>query len=168
MKLKYISWIPSVLIMMIIFYFSSKPVELSDESSLVIANTLVNVYESVAVVDITNENRIEILYEINHIVRKSAHFMEYALLAFFIAFHLHVIRMKKLAKNLLPILISAVYAASDEFHQIFVDGRGPQVRDVLLDTTGAIAGTLVFFLVLTILEAKSNGIIKLHRRSKTV
>ena len=37
----------------------------------------------------------------------------------------------------------ALFAASDEFHQIFVKSRTPSVRDVLLDIAGAILGLLV-------------------------
>ena len=34
-------------------------------------------------------------------------------------------------------------ARSDEFHQLFVPGRGAQVKDVLIDTAGAIVGIFV-------------------------
>ncbi|WP_431191604.1 VanZ family protein [Peribacillus frigoritolerans] len=41
----------------------------------------------------------------------------------------------------LAILIYALYAISDEVHQLFVIGRGPQVKDVLIDSAEAIVGT---------------------------
>ena len=37
----------------------------------------------------------------------------------------------------------ALFAASDEFHQTFVKSRTPSVRDVLLDTGGALLGLLI-------------------------
>ena len=37
-------------------------------------------------------------------------------------------------------LTAALYAATDEVHQLFVPGRSGQVSDVLLDSAGAIAG----------------------------
>lgn len=37
----------------------------------------------------------------------------------------------------LSVLISFLYAVSDEYHQSFVPGRGPAFRDVLIDTIGA-------------------------------
>lgn len=39
-------------------------------------------------------------------------------------------------------MICILYAISDEVHQLFVPGRGGQVRDVIIDSAGAIAGIL--------------------------
>jgi len=90
MKLKYISWIPAVIIMGIIFYFSSRQVDNSNESSLTIANRILNIYENITNSNYQENVRTDILDSINHIVRKGAHFCEYALLACAIAFHLLV------------------------------------------------------------------------------
>ena len=38
-------------------------------------------------------------------------------------------------------------AATDEFHQLFVPGRGARVTDVLIDSLGAAAGILLFLAV---------------------
>ncbi len=38
----------------------------------------------------------------------------------------------------LTILFTALYGASDEFHQQFVPGRTPDIEDVIADTAGAI------------------------------
>ena len=43
----------------------------------------------------------------------------------------------------LSLLISMLYACTDEFHQHFVPGRSCEVRDVLIDTAGALIGILV-------------------------
>ena len=37
----------------------------------------------------------------------------------------------------LALLLAVVYGASDEFHQIFVPGRTPDLADLLADTIGA-------------------------------
>ena len=34
-------------------------------------------------------------------------------------------------------------AATDEFHQTFVRSRGPSIRDIMIDSGGAIVGLLV-------------------------
>ena len=44
---------------------------------------------------------------------------------------------------LLALFISFLYACSDEFHQLFINGRSGQVSDVLLDTIGAGLGILM-------------------------
>ena len=43
---------------------------------------------------------------------------------------------------LLAGLISVGFACTDEFHQSFVDGRGPSKRDVGIDSIGAFIGIL--------------------------
>ena len=43
--------------------------------------------------------------------------------------------------------ISTAYAATDEFHQIFVPGRAGMLTDVMIDSSGALAGILLAALV---------------------
>ena len=46
----------------------------------------------------------------------------------------------------LVLLIVALYAASDEFHQLFVASREAAVHDVVIDTAGGTAGLLALWL----------------------
>ena len=56
--------------------------------------------------------------------------------------------MKKLVyRGLFAAVFSCIYASSDEIHQLFVPGRAGQVRDVLIDTSGAVAGILLAILI---------------------
>ena len=48
----------------------------------------------------------------------------------------------------LVILLSVLYATSDEIHQIFVPGRGSSISDVLIDSFGILLAS--FFYVLSI------------------
>jgi len=48
---------------------------------------------------------------------------------------------------LFSVLFSVLYAISDELHQYFSDGRAPGVKDVLIDSAGAIAGIAVTLLL---------------------
>lgn len=45
---------------------------------------------------------------------------------------------------LIVLLISIIYALSDEFHQLFVPGRTAALEDVLLDTAGIFSATLIY------------------------
>lgn len=45
----------------------------------------------------------------------------------------------------LVLLLVALYAASDEFHQLFVASREGTVRDMLIDTAGGAAGLLALW-----------------------
>ena len=44
--------------------------------------------------------------------------------------------------------LGTLYAASDEVHQLFIEGRTGQLSDVLLDSSGVLAGALLCWLLL--------------------
>ena len=97
------------------------------------------------------------------IVRKLAHFSEYALLGF--SLMLHIAQIQKKISVRLPWLwawaVGTIYAASDEFHQGFVAGRGPSVRDVMIDSAGVIAGTILLLWIL-LRKKKDSEIFPVH------
>ena len=77
------------------------------------------------------------------VMRKCAHLAEYAILALLLWRALRSgtalgAKMPSLFGTVL--VVCAVFAASDEFHQCFVKSRTPSVRDVLLDVAGALLG----------------------------
>jgi VanZ family protein len=74
----------------------------------------------------------------NHLVRKGAHVFEYFIFSVLLLAAIRNRRAWRLKWALLAVAIVFVYACSDEFHQIFVPGRGPAVRDVMLDTFAGI------------------------------
>ncbi len=156
MKLKYISWLPAVIIMVIIFCFSSTPATTSGESSLMISQTLLNAYEHITDLSYGESARQQVLLELDHIVRKTAHFIEYAFLA--AAWVLHfMVRGKGFRIGAgLSIFITSAYAATDEFHQTFVAGRSGQISDVLLDSCGAVTGALFFLSLIVIIKKLRN------------
>ena len=79
------------------------------------------------------------------IVRKTAHFTEYAILGIlFYFFYRQTLPQKNgLQLFVLAILSSFLYACTDEIHQLFVPGRSGQFTDVLVDTFGASFGCLI-------------------------
>lgn len=70
------------------------------------------------------------------LILKSFHLIEYAFLAFLISFA--VIKKKWV------IIISYLYAVSDEIHQGFTPGRSPRFRDTLIDLIGILIGVFIF------------------------
>ena len=99
-------------------------------------------------------------------IRKMAHFLEFALLSLLFSLDLSLLfslraaeSVKRLSLALLAIPASAVIAMTDEIIQRFSPGRGPSVKDVLLDTAGAAFAALIFFGTLCLLLWK--------RRNKT-
>jgi VanZ family protein len=79
-------------------------------------------------------------------MRKCVHVTEYAVLALLswrALRSLPILRPKTLMVFVAVLLGCTMLAASDEFHQVFVKSRTPSVRDVLLDTSGAVLGLLI-------------------------
>ena len=72
------------------------------------------------------------------ILKKSAHLMIYAALALLTLRALVVGGWSRDAALLGALAIAICYAGSDEFHQSFVSGRGASLRDVAIDTAGAL------------------------------
>lgn len=86
------------------------------------------------------------LHTLTVLVRKSAHFCEYALLALLVclAFYYGGQLLWRNAGNILcPCLL---WAVSDEFLQTFIEGRTGLVQDVLIDFGGILTGCLVLLL----------------------
>ena len=100
--------------------------------------------------DFSQEKQEAIRSAVSFAVRKLAHFSEYALLGF--SLMLHIAQIEKKITVHFPWLwswcVGTLYAASDEFHQGFVAGRGPSVRDVMIDSSGVIAGTLLLLWII--------------------
>ena len=81
-------------------------------------------------------------------VRKTAHFIEFAGLGFLTTCSVYL----SFNKIYLGVVIASLYAATDEIHQIFVDGRSCQLTDWMLDTVGIITGALIFSAVFCIIQ----------------
>ena len=124
-------WYPSILIAAIIFVLSASSSDDSNRQSGFIVNAIAFLFPNLKDADF-----------LVTFVRKSAHFTEYALLGYFTA------RAFKLSQKspLFSILVCAIYAATDEFHQSFVSGRSAEVKDVALDTIGASFGVGIYLL----------------------
>jgi VanZ family protein len=87
---------------------------------------------------------------IHHLFRKSCHLGEYAVFALLLWRAIHRPDKKNPRPWIWPeaglaLSIVFLYAATDEFHQIFVPTRTPLISDVLIDTTGGAVGLLVLW-----------------------
>lgn len=118
------------------------------------------------------ENNLISLNTLIFLVRKTAHFTEYAILGSLFFLNLRnwlklnnpltekskLQTTKTFAKKApldplkyalaMSVLLSFLYACTDEIHQIFVPGRSAQFRDVLIDTLGASFGTIITYLII--------------------
>jgi len=74
------------------------------------------------------------------IVKKSAHLVEFSILAVLLFRLLINSGMEKRKAGYWAVFLSVFYAVTDEVHQIFTPGRDPTVRDIAIDTAGAVFG----------------------------
>jgi VanZ family protein len=85
-----------------------------------------------------------ILWKIDFVLRKSAHVTEFMLLSYLWAGALARGENYPAGRAAAAALvISVVYAATDEYHQTFVPGRSGNVGDVLIDASGASLGAII-------------------------
>lgn len=121
----------SIMIMLLIFYFSADTAAASDAKSSFIVDHLYPLVQSLLSVD-----------AFTFLIRKTAHFSIYAALGFCV-FHFVSLRSPSWKQACwITIFFCFCYACSDEFHQLLSDGRSGQFSDVLLDTCGSMAGSL--------------------------
>ena len=82
---------------------------------------------------------------IQPIIRKVAHFVEFAILGVLLFLWARCWAFRR--AGLLAIGLGALYAGGDELHQFWVQGRGGQWSDVLLDSSGVVFGIGLFMLM---------------------
>ncbi|MCD8342354.1 MAG: VanZ family protein [Clostridiales bacterium] len=85
-------------------------------------------------------------------VRKLAHYAEFALLGFLLMLCVRVYTPRYVRYSCWPLLIGMCVANLDETIQIYVDGRNSSVIDVWIDFSGVCGGLLAGFLVCILLS----------------
>ena len=142
MMKKLILWILVISCMGTIFFFSSQEASESRKVSSGLIKTFVRVLDFN---NKLNEDQIDtIAKNMTFIVRKGAHFSIYAVLCILLSLLLKEYSIFGKWRFILSVLVCFLYACSDEAHQIFVPGRSGEIRDIIIDTCGAITGFLIF------------------------
>lgn len=80
-------------------------------------------------------------------VRKCAHFTIYFILGLCFISLLKEYMVIDRRSIIYTIIFVAIYACSDEIHQLFVSGRSGELLDVFIDTSGGFIGSLVYKLI---------------------
>lgn len=131
-KSKLIAWLPTLLWMTIIAWFSTDTFSAAHTGSIL--------YRILRAVHpgITNQ-QFEIIH---HFVRKAAHFSVYGLLSLFAYYSWRATLPRRAPWTFtwsgLALLVALLAGSLDEIHQIFVPSRGPSPYDAMLDVTGAL------------------------------
>lgn len=85
-----------------------------------------------------------------HLVRKTAHFVEYLVLGMLLILTVRSYVDRIFEHIFIPLFAGLAIPVVDEFIQLFVEGRSGQVDDVMLDFVGVLTGMAVVLLVVYI------------------
>lgn len=143
---KYLIRILTVLWMAVIFSFSAKTADASTQDSLFagkkIGQLIIADFEKWS-----DEKQITFAKKIEYPVRKGAHMTEYAILGILLLCSWDLNRHSLKKASWYSWLLGTLYAASDEFHQLFVEGRSGQLTDVAIDSIGVMFGVLLIAVI---------------------
>lgn len=141
---KIIKFILIVVWMGLIFSFSSDNATTSTNKSDGVIIKIVQVFKN------DNLTTKEKEYWTNKLVvpiRKGAHFFVYFILGLLVISFLKEYGSIDKKRIALAILVTFLYACSDEVHQLFVPGRSGQISDVLLDTFAGIISIISYGII---------------------
>lgn len=145
----------TVLWMAVIFWFSSAPAKESTHMSLSAGRMAARIFVP-AFDEWAPEKQDAFAEKIDYPVRKTAHAGEYAVLGVWMYGTVNSFSgRKRVCRGVTAWAAASVYAATDEFHQLFVPGRSGQISDVLLDSTGVAAGILLCMAAASLIKRKT-------------
>ena len=148
----------TIAVMGMIFCFSMQDADRSDRTSGVLSQVILWVmYPEEDAASMRQEQYGSVQFA----VRKTAHFSEYLLLGFllrlcaesWIGHRVKNVRFPAAA----ALAAGALYAGSDEIHQLAVSGRSGQWADVLVDCCGVLAGTALGSLLIRKTKKRPDG-----------
>lgn len=133
------NWLP-VIVWMIVIFSASTQLGTAEHSSRIFRPLMLWLFPDIS------ETSLDTAH---YYFRKIGHLSEYALLAILMWHALKSMASVTRSRGvwgqfLLVILCCALYAGTDELHQLFVASREARVTDVLIDTCGASIGALIF------------------------
>ncbi len=132
----------SILTFITIFMFSNQNGNKSGNTS---RNFTRKVIEILQIDKHLEEDKVENLIEKSQfLIRKLAHFTIYTIAGINMMGFINTFDIEEKNKIKGVLLIGALYAISDEFHQMFSGDRTPAIKDVFIDSLGVLFGMLIF------------------------
>ncbi len=137
------------------YYFSSQDSKTSSKQSNSVVSLIDDIRDKVTLKD---EALIRIQTKVyeklksfgskSYIVRKMAHFTIYALIGISLTLFIYVFSKKTLLSSSLAFILSVSYACFDEYRQLSISGRSGSLKDIFIDSCGALTGILIIFLLI--------------------
>ena len=141
---KTISFIVLILWMIVIFSFSSADANKSTGTSDKVITTMIEIKDKITNNETPNNEKEIIVKNSSFYIRKIAHITEYLILGFLI---FNLLKQYSVTNIYYAIGLSILYSCTDEFHQLFINGRSGSIRDVLIDSIGILIGTYLYKLL---------------------
>ena len=139
--------------MTVIFWFSAQEAQASsDLSGGFIERLLSMILKDFAAMDETS--RVVLIDSLQTLVRKCAHMGVYAVLGIFVSLFMSTFALGSAKQFIIALALCVIYAASDEIHQYFVPGRSCEIRDVCIDSLGALVGITLCRLIFYVNKRK--------------
>jgi len=124
--------------MFFIFYLSHQPATVSSELSSGVTERILHTIDSTTpFLDFAG-------FDLHSFIRKAAHFFAYFVLGCLLLNAFRQYDWSSRSVYGLALGVSVAFAISDEYHQLFIPGRSGVVKDVLIDSSGAIVGISLF------------------------
>lgn len=142
-----IIWVITLLLMTVIFVFSSRPGDLSIQDSAWLLDRI-NILDEEEALDTTNMQSMFLQRKI----RKAAHIILFGSLAILIYASIYGYVGKAIKTGVISWLLTIIYAITDEIHQYFVPGRAAQIQDVIRDGKGAFFGCIIMMVLFLTIE----------------
>lgn len=148
-----IAAIPAILCMAMIFCFSSENADISSNTSGTLITKLLTLFRP-GFSDLAPETQNDMIAALQFWVRKGAHFSVYTLLGALWMLPVSRCTVYPKRRAVWSWLFATAYAATDELHQYFVPGRSCELRDVCIDSAGALLGVLIVSLISAVIQRK--------------
>jgi VanZ family protein len=137
----------------LIFYFSHQNSGTSSNMSAGLIRRVLQVF----IPETSGDELTNVIASLQFIVRKTEHLTLYLILGAFALLHFSTYnRFTLIVKLSSSLVLSVLYAVSDEYHQTYIQGRSGEIRDVIIDSVGAIIGILLSLLIYKIFKTIKN------------
>lgn len=133
-----ISLILIIIWMITVFMFSNQNGDESQKTSNSVTKLIVRILTFNQ--DITEEQELKSIENLDFIIRKLAHYSIYLLGGILIWGYINTFDIATKRKIIISIIIGVAYAAFDELHQYFIANRSAKIFDVCIDSLGVITG----------------------------
>lgn len=141
------------------YYFSSQDAQVSGSQSQSVVKLIDKIRDKITLQD---EELIKIQTKVydklkgfgskSYIVRKMAHFGIYALIGTSLLLFIYIFSKKLILSSTIAFLLSIIYACYDEYRQLFVPGRSGSIKDIFIDSSGALTGIILTFTIILIIK----------------